>query len=87
MNEKCPFCGSEKLKVDSKTSGRFEYPSKKPDPKVIRYKRHTVSVRCNKCKARGPTTTVLVPCPTGHSWGVDIKAVEAEAYKVWNTRV
>lgn len=40
----CPFCGSDKLKVDS----------------VSRYSRirgyeYTFSVRCNKCHARGGT--------------------------------
>lgn len=43
----CPFCGGDKLKIDSKTKlfgfngleDRIEY--------------HTFSVRCNKCHARG----------------------------------
>lgn len=47
----CPFCGSTKLKIDSKR-------------KLIHYKHtvyYTTSVRCSCCHARGETTSGEVP--------------------------
>lgn len=48
MNLKpCPFCGSTKLKIDKK-SVLHGYTGMD-----IRIERHTYSVRCNTCHARG----------------------------------
>lgn len=45
----CPFCGSDKLKIDSKRT--FNYGTK----------HCSVSVRCMKCHARGPVIGIVVP--------------------------
>lgn len=44
----CPFCGSEKLKLEKK---RTVYKG---------YKAYTASVRCNCCHARGGTVINLM---------------------------
>ena len=41
----CPFCGSTKLKIDSKRSNNFRHKDGK-----AQYS-HVVTVRCNKCHA------------------------------------
>ena len=43
----CPFCGSAKLKIDKKST-LYGY-----NGLDIRSERHTYSVRCNVCHARG----------------------------------
>lgn len=76
----CPFCGGEKLKVESKR-------------KNISY-RHvyvvTKSVRCNRCHARGCTASGEVG---NYSFGTpksdNLKTeqeIEAMAIKAWNKR-
>lgn len=75
----CPFCGSVKLKIDQKTSGRgkFNPETKRMDKLVV------VTVRCNKCHARGPTTSIYVD-----TWRMDpTKLLEEQAIAAWNRRV
>lgn len=43
----CPFCGGTKLKIDSKRT--FQYGGKK---------HCSVSIRCMKCRARGPVVGI-----------------------------
>ncbi len=50
----CPFCGSTKLKIESK-SKLHGYTGLD-----IRVERHTYSVRCNVCFARGGAVGGLV---------------------------
>lgn len=92
MNEKlkpCPFCGSDKLKIDRKSKAdvynglnqRVEY--------------HTYSVRCNVCHARGgaaggkviPNFTLFfmgeVPLPT---WATTDDVLTEQAIQAWNRR-
>lgn len=75
----CPFCGSLKVKLDSKkiASPRYIGPGQWEDG-------HTGSIRCNSCHARGPTVTVWVPHNTRS--GVTEKLREAVLNK-WNCRV
>lgn len=47
---KCPFCGSEKLKIGTKVTDRRDY---KGEDTI------TASVRCNRCHARGPTVSYV----------------------------
>lgn len=47
MLEPCPFCGSTKLKMDKKSSLEGYLAG------IWRVERHTYSVRCNVCHARG----------------------------------
>ena len=73
----CPFCGGTKLKIDQKTSSTTKWNSetKRVDKLVV------VTVRCNKCHTRGPTTSMYAgfyDSPT--------KALEEKAIEAWNTR-
>ena len=43
----CPFCGSEKLKIDKKSTLHGHIAG------MWRVENHTYSVRCNVCHARG----------------------------------
>ena len=45
----CPFCGSKRLKVEGKNHNLYMSMG-------VRIRHLTVSVRCNKCSARGPAT-------------------------------
>ena len=74
----CPFCGSTKLKLDSKkiNSPRYLGPGKWEDG-------HTGSIRCNSCHARGPTVTVWVP---RHTLGGIHEMLKAAVLSKWNDR-
>lgn len=78
MNERkrCHFCGGSKLKIDSKKSNDFRFVDGK------RENRHTVTVRCNKCHARGPTVSVWLSRGQYNA----AKIMEEEAVKAWNKR-
>ena len=71
----CPFCGGEKLKIDSKS---------RKDTEVY-------SVRCNKCHARGGTVSisikgVLKNCGYGVLRELREQA-KVKAIKEWNRRI
>lgn len=74
----CPFCGSKKLKVDHKKQSTFKYIEGK------RYSFFSVTVRCNKCHARGPTVSVSVPT-SSLQYSVD-DTLKDKAIESWNTR-
>ena len=73
----CPFCGGTKLKVDQKTSSSSKWNSEKRmlDKLIV------VTVRCNRCHTRGPTTSL---------WGSWIdrptETLGDKAIEVWNRR-
>lgn len=46
----CPFCGSNKLKIEHKSTSIYK-------ANLIGVDACTFSVRCNKCHARGATVT------------------------------
>ena len=78
-NERCPFCGSCALKADSKGKN-INY---------MRATQTTMSIRCKRCHARGPTVGGLV------AWGIceckaenvmTREALEELAWKRWNER-
>ena len=73
----CPFCGSKKLKIDQKTSSTTKWNSEmgRIDKLVV------VTVRCNKCHTRGPTTSMYAGF-----YDSPAKALEEKAIEVWNTR-
>lgn len=76
----CPFCGSKKLKIESKgTDVRHRYVRKL-----------TVSVRCNRCFARGGTVSGEVPDYMGGVAKSDkltsIAALNERAAEKWNRR-
>lgn len=66
----CYFCGSTKLKIESKHNGTHYYTGT-----------HTASVRCNKCHARGPTASCKVEKGKYHT----DEATNQKAAELWNT--
>jgi Lar family restriction alleviation protein len=74
----CPFCKGNKLKIDSK-AGKKHYNG------VGDYKQlYTLSVRCNRCHARGPAVSVEVMRRDFRSAFPD---AEAKAIDAWNERL
>jgi len=89
----CPFCGGYKLKIDSK--------SKSVNYLIKGYYKHfnkvTVSVRCNKCHSRGPTTSGII-CSNNEYFEELTKVCNEVIYKsdndinnkaiiMWNSRL
>ena len=83
----CPFCGSTKLKIESKT--RFAgYTG--IDARV---EQDTYSVRCNVCHARGGATSGKVikshmdiySCKMPQ-WATTSDALKEKAIEAWNRR-
>ena len=73
----CPFCGSTKLKIDQKTSSNKKFnPETKKCEKFI-----VVTVRCNKCHTRGPTTSMYAT-----QYDKPTKVLQEKAIDVWNAR-
>jgi len=53
---RCPFCGSNKIKVDSKRKYKSVFICNMSTTKA----EYTISVRCNVCHGRGPTASGVV---------------------------
>ena len=79
----CPFCGGEKLKIESK-KGEIHY-SKKDGM----YPWHNVkySVRCNSCHARGGVVSAAVPTDRLGEYSNKVYEVREKAVEAWNRRV
>ena len=79
----CPFCGSEKLKIETK-SGRIHYYEKNG---MKSWQNVVFSVRCNSCHARGGTFSVDLPT-SGFLGDLKNKKKEAtdKAIERWNRR-
>lgn len=79
----CPFCGSNKLKIETK-SGRTHYYEKDG---MKSWQNVVFSVRCNSCHARGGTTSTDLPV-SGSLCDLDNKRKEAinKAIEKWNKR-
>ena len=81
----CPFCGSEKLKIESKSvlagfTGLEE-----------RVEQMTFSVRCNVCHARGGAVggkvmTSLAVIRKRPEWATTENDLEGRAIAAWNRR-
>ena len=81
MNRRCPFCGSDKIKVESKKSNNSLSPFDRAKGCKSKF---TGSVRCNSCFSRGPT--VSIAC-LGESISIAERELLSElAYSAWNTR-
>lgn len=84
----CPFCGSESLRIEKKSAfiGRTGLD--------MRVERHTCSVRCNTCKARGGTSSGKVigwqwrwfPDTQMPEWATTDKEIREVAVQKWNRR-
>lgn len=74
----CPFCGSSKLKIDSKRNYTYEHD------KITgaQLKKCSVSVRCGSCHARGPVVGVKVPDGEYN----EKQLVEQAVVEAWNNR-
>lgn len=79
----CPFCGSNKLKIETK-SGRIHYYEKDG---MKSWQNVVFSVRCNSCHARGGTFSVDLPT-IGCLGDLENKRKEAtdKAIEKWNSR-
>ena len=81
----CPFCGSEKLKIDMKSKAKRYYGS------GMLYN-YTATVRCNVCHARGCTESGFVrprKYVAENDWlkdEISIDELKQRAIKAWNTR-
>lgn len=82
----CPFCGGTKLKIEKKsTLAGFNGLDE-------RVERHTFSVRCNICKARGGAVGGRVVHHYRHEeslradWETTDEDLERLAIEVWNRR-
>ena len=81
----CPFCGTGKLKVESKSSLYGHFAG------LGRVENHTFSVRCNACHARGGSaggkvsgslhTNVEMP-----KWLTTDEVLKERAVEAWNRR-
>ena len=78
--ERCPFCKSNKLKVESKTSNRGTYVN------GDFYTRETISIRCKACHARGPTTSCLYMIRYSPEGEKSINEAIEKAWELWNNR-
>ena len=83
--EKCPFCNSDKLKVEQK-SGPIHHYLKKG---MQRWQNIKFSVRCNDCHARGGTVSADFPL----DYSITAKEIEQlkletelKAIEKWNIR-
>lgn len=70
VKKSCPFCGSDKLKIDSKRT--FNYSTN----------HCSVSIRCMKCHARGPVVGVNMPKNQYN----EREICESAAIDTWNRR-
>ena len=81
----CPFCGGTKLKIEKKsTFAGYNGLDERVD-------RHTFSVRCNTCNARGGTAGgKVVQHYHGHSlradWETNDGELERLSVRAWNRR-
>lgn len=86
---RCPFCGSESLKIEKKSAliGHNGLD--------MRVERHTWSVRCNTCNARGGTSSGKVidgwqrrrfPDIKMPEWATTDKEIREVAVQKWNRR-
>ena len=71
---KCPFCGSDKLKVEHKN--KFKDPWKK----IVRM---SFYVMCNRCHAKGSTITKDI---SYSDETIEISKAKNEAIEKWNMR-
>lgn len=86
--DNCPFCGSEKLKLESKSrlAGWTGIDA--------RVEHITFSVRCKVCHARGGSAGGKVICSHQHiyqdkmpEWATTEEQLKALAIRAWNRRV
>jgi hypothetical protein len=79
----CPFCGSEKLKVEGKNKNALSYEG---------LEHRTYTVRCNKCHSRGGTASGYIRDSFYHltERGKELMERECEirsrAVEAWNRR-
>ena len=81
----CPFCESDKLKIDMKKKGTRYFG-------IGQLENYTASVRCNVCHARGGAVSGFVRnrrFVDKDDWlkdEISIEELESRAVEKWNTR-
>lgn len=90
MNElkPCPFCGSNKLKIESSSYKQRDHHHTYYGEWVL-YKHYVMSVRCNCCHSRGPTVSgdvVIMPKLELDGY-TTVEDIENKTVEVWNRRV
>lgn len=76
----CPFCGSNKTKIDSQQSKFYG----RSDGKYYKY-----SIRCNVCHARGPITSSYINLYDSMADGIEYTTkaeLELRVIEAWNNR-
>lgn len=70
----CPFCGSDKVKIQINTTWRGDMKA---------------SGRCNKCHTRGPIVSTPIPMTelSVEERTSTRQRITEEAIKIWNSRV
>lgn len=72
----CPFCGYKNIKVGSKR--------KKIYSEAVLYSHYCV---CNKCHAKGPVSTVTIPCSSSKTVKESqLETSQEKAIELWNRR-
>lgn len=88
--KRCPFCGSNKLKIESSSSQRRNHQRTYHGEWVL-YRHYVMSVRCNCCHARGTTVSGdVVVMPKMAEFELDgyttVENIENMAVEAWNER-
>ena len=86
----CPFCGSDKLKIESSSSKYRDRPTDIGG--WVLYRHYIMSVRCNVCYARGCTVSGDVVIDTRYGDLVlpgytTVEKIKEETIEAWNRRV
>ena len=80
MLNACPFCGSNKIKFESKRTQKFNYSEG--------YKKESLTgcMRCGRCHSRGPTSTLMYKSDDYESRKAALDQLNIMAIDKWNTR-
>lgn len=81
--KKCPFCGSTKLKLESKR-GKVNYYEKDG---MIPWQNMKFSIRCNVCHARGGVASADLPIVHLGEYQKKLVETKGKAIAAWNRRV
>ena len=78
----CPFCGSTRLKIESKR-GKISYYEKDG---MMPWQNVKYSVRCNACHARGGVASTDLPVVQLGDYQKKVVEAKGKAVEMWNRR-
>lgn len=83
----CPFCGSNKLKIESSSSQRRNHYCTDYGEWVL-YRHYVMSIRCNCCHSRGSTVSgdVVIQPKLELDGYTTVKDIENKSIEAWNRR-